>query len=283
MSEEASAPEEAVMEEAAQEAVQEETPQEEPKPDFAKQFAAISKKERVLREREGRVKNLEGRLKDLESSGVRLGDIQKMAKENPAKLLGELGINYDDLTQQVINEGNPTAEQNLKLENERLRGRVEKLESVYENQTKEVERRNIETARTKLIDNVKEFVDNNEDFDLVQHNSAYDLVAEVMQQHYNQTKEIMEYSRAAQVVEQHFEGEAERYFGSKKIRDKWLPKADPETEQKEANSEAPAEATSKSPKTLSNQHAAQQTDNSTGLLSRQQSLERIARMIDGAI
>ena len=292
MTEEA-APAEEVVEEAVEEAtqegqseeVQEEVAPEPERPDFSRQFAAIAKKERALRQRETVVKGLENRVKELEGSQGQYGEIERLAKENPAALLTKLGISYEDLTQQVINEGNPTAEQTLTLENSQLRERLEKLEGVYENQRAEARKQSLETARTTLVDNVRNFVENDDQYDLVRHNEAYELVAEVMQQHYIKTKgpdgrgEIMEYSAAAKVVEDHFESEAERYLGSKKIQERWKAKMAPA--EPEAPQEAAAPANNGGPKTLSNKNSAQTTERDTGMLSRAESLQRMAQMLNG--
>ena len=179
----------------------------------------------------------------------------------------KLGIDYDALTQQVINEGEPTADQKLKLENEALRARIEKLEGAYNEENKQRAQAQAQAARNKLIDNVKQFVDDG------------GLVAEVMQQHYIRTKEIMEYSDAAKMVESHFESEAERYLSSKKLQDKWRATSQKEPEAEEATPEAET-AKSSRPKTLSNENTAKKTEPSSGALeSKEKSLERAASLL----
>ena len=112
----------------------------------------------------------------------------------------------------------------------------------------------------------------------MQANDAYGLVAEVMQQHYIRTKEIMEYSEAAKMVEGHFESEAERYLGSKKLQDKWRATSQKEPEQKATSEAEPAK--SSRPKTLSNENTAKKTEPSSGVLeSKEKSLERVAQLI----
>ena len=106
-----------------------------------------------------------------------------------------------------------------------------------------------------------------------------------MHHHYIKTKgpdgrgEIMEYSAAAKVVEDHFESEAERYLGSKKIQERWKAKMAPA--EPEAPQEAAAPANNGGPKTLSNKNSAQTTERDTGMLSRAESLQRMAQMLNG--
>ena len=281
MEEQQEAPPAEVVEEAVEEAVAEATeeqPAVEEKPDFSRQFSAIARRERELRQRESRMKEMEARLSEVQGHKNEYSGIQDLARKNPYEAMKKLGIDYDALTQQVINEGEPTADQQLRLENETLRARLDKLEGAYNEEHKQREQVQAQAARNKLIDNVRQFVDDGGDYEFVQANDAYGLVAEVMQQHYIRTKEIMEYSEAAKMVEGHFESEAERYLGSKKLQDKWQAASQKEPEQK-ATSEAET-AKSSRPKTLSNENTAKKTEPSSGVLeSKEKSLARVAQLI----
>ena len=224
------------------------------------------------------MKEMEARFSEVEGYQNEYSGIQELASKNPYEAMKKLGIDYDALTQQVINEGEPTADQQLRLENETLRARLDKLEGAYNEEHKQREQVQAQAARNKLIDNVKQFVDDGGDYEFVQANDAYGLVAEVMQQHYIRTKEIMEYSEAAKMVEGHFESEAERYLGSKKLQDKWRATSQKEPEQKATSEAEPAK--SSRPKTLSNENTAKKTEPSSGVLeSKEKSLERVAQLI----
>ena len=281
MEEQQEAPPAEVVEEAVEEAVAEATeeqPAVEEKPDFSRQFSAIARRERELRQRESRMKEMEARFSEVEGYQNEYSGIQELASKNPYEAMKKLGIDYDALTQQVINEGEPTADQQLRLENEALRARLDKLEGAYNEEHKQREQAQAQAARNKLIDNVRQFVDDGGDYEFVQANDAYGLVAEVMQQHYIRTKEIMEYSEAAKMVEGHFESEAERYLGSKKLQDKWQAASQKEPEQKATSEAEPAK--SSRPKTLSNENTAKKTEPSSGVLeSKEKSLERAAALI----
>ena len=270
---------EEVAEEAAEVAEAPEAPAEPERPDFSRQFAALARKERALRQKEQEMANFAKEREQFEGTSTRLADLQKLAKENPAKLLGELGINYDDLTQQVINEGNPTEEQKLRLENEKLQARLGKLEEVYDSQRQEAEKSQINAAKNQLVDNIKNFVDDGSTFEMVQHHNAYGLVAQVMQEHYNTTKEVLEYGDAAKLVEDHFMAEAERYLGSSKLQARFRELDKP----RESETPEAAEQAVKRVKTLSNENVVKATETSGSTLdSKEKSLERVAAMIKWA-
>ena len=274
------APSAELMEEVAEEATETpeaaEAPPEPERPDFSRQFAALARKERALRQKEQEMANFAKQREQFEGTSTRLADLQRLAKENPAKLLGELGINYDELTQQVINEGNPTEEQQLRLENEKLQARLGKLEEVYDKQRRQAEQAQVKAAHTQLVDNIKNFVDDSSTFEMVQHHDAYGLVAQVMQEHYNTTKEVLEYGDAAKLVEDHFMAEAERYLGSKKLQERFRELDKP----RESETPEAAEQAVKRVKTLSNGDVAKKTETSGNVLeSKEKSLERVAAMI----
>ena len=274
------APSAELMEEVAEEVAETpeaaEAPPEPERPDFSRQFAALARKERALRQKEQEIANFAKQREQFEGTSTRLADLQRLAKENPAKLLGELGINYDELTQQVINEGNPTEEQQLRLENEKLQARLGKLEEVYDKQRQQAEQAQVKAAHTQLVDNIKNFVDDSSTFEMVQHHDAYGLVAQVMQEHYNTTKEVLEYGDAAKLVEDHFMAEAERYLGSSKLQARFRELDKP----RESETPEAAEQAVKRVKTLSNGDVAKKTETSGNVLdSKEKSLERVAAMI----
>ena len=274
------APSQELMEEVAEEAAESteaaEAPPEPERPDFSRQFAALARKERAIRQKEQEFARSSKEREQYEGTSTRLADLQRLAKENPAKLLGELGINYDELTQQVINEGNPTEEQQLRLENEKLQARLGKLEEVYDKQRQQAEQAQVSAARTQLVDNIKNFVDDSSTFEMVQHHGAYDLVAQVMQEHYNNASEVMEYGDAAKLVEDHFMAEAERYLGSSKLQERFRELDKP----RESETPEAAEQAVKRVKTLSNDNVTKTTETSGSTLeSKEKSLERVAAMI----
>ena len=77
--------------EGAEEIASPEAPAEAERPDFSRQFAALARKERSLRQKEQELSNFSKEREQFQSQTTQLSDLKKMARENPAKLLGELG------------------------------------------------------------------------------------------------------------------------------------------------------------------------------------------------
>jgi len=93
---------------------------------------------------------------------------------------------------------------------------------------------------------------------------------------------VLEYDQAANMVERYYEDEAERYFKSSKLRDRYKGHWQPEPE--EAQDVKPSQPAAKPrPKTLSNQLTSQTPARNDELLSREESLARAAAIMRGEI
>ena len=256
-------------------AAAEPTPEPEPDLEQVKRFRALAKREREIRQREQALKEREATPPQRNP----YDDIQMLARTDPLKAMKSLGINYDELTQQVINDGNVTGEMTLRRENEALRERLDKIESQFSDRVKQDETRRYEQAYGSFIDEIRGFVKNSDSYELVSKTDAYQDVANVMQEHYNDSGEIMSYADAAREVERSLEAIADRYLGTKKIEDryraKWAPSAQPDQPAEQAG----PEAIPNRPKTLTNELAQSQSEASTKMLSRDESLELIARKL----
>ena len=271
----------------------EQSPVEEPAPPaedpaFSRRFASLAKRDRALRGRENELKDLRAEVAKLRGNPNEYKDLAQLAKDNPAEAMERLGISYQQLTEQVLNEGTLTDEFKLKRENAALSDRVQQLEEARAEQEASKASTKYEKAYGNFLDDIKKFTENDGSFELVQTRDAYPLVAEVMQEHYNRHNEVMDYSKALGLVEAHFESEAQSYLGSKKLEKQLRERFSPATPEAEASQEsAPPGAVAPSadtgPKTLTNGHSAQSAERQTGLLSRQESLNHIARMLEGAV
>ena len=60
-------------------------------------------------------------------------------------------------------------------------------------------------------------MDNEDEFGFIKANDAYHHVAEVIENYYNTTKEVMPWKEAAQMVEDYYEAEAEKYLAIPKL------------------------------------------------------------------
>lgn len=226
---------------------------------FDSKFAALSRREKQLRERE---KQVEARLAEIEA---RVAGINKpaeeaeapaepeipfelRAKQNPLKALEELGYSYEDLTNIVLNDGKLGTDRQMQLMREELERDYKSKFEELENRLKEKEIKEEEQKYNQVIDNFKteiqEFVaESGETYELIQANNAYDLVYDVIESYYNENGSILEVEQAAKEVEDYLYEEAMKYTSAKKIASAF------------GKPSQPANPVRTSP-TLSNSHAA---------------------------
>ena len=116
------------------------------------------------------------------------------------------------------------------------------------------------------------FVNDNDKYELIRANDAVDVVYEVIEQHYNETQRILSKEEAADQVEAYLEEEVEKLLNLNKVKSKTgaleaSPKSEPTTPQK----------VQKAP-TLSNAHSAT-ASNSSRPLTREESVATAASLL----
>ncbi len=178
-------------------------PKPEDDPRFAPKFAALARKERGLQEREVKVKATEGEL-------AAYNKAKADAKLDPIALLRAHGWEYDTVTQFVLNDGQLTDAQRLKI----LQDEQAAARTTAETQAEQTKREQAQRAAESHMVALKAYVDTNADtYKHIRVNDAYDLVYEVQESHYRKTfnkeancGEIMAFDTAANMVEDYLLG-----------------------------------------------------------------------------
>lgn len=259
---------------------------------FAAKFAALSRKEKQLRQQETylaqKVADAEKRAKEAEEKASKYGTLDEEVKGNPLKWLQEkYGISYEQLTEMALNEGNPTTEMRMKRMQEELDGKYSKQIEEMKKMLQEKEQAELEkkaqAAKNGFLNEAKEFIDTNEEkYELIKLNNAYNLVYDVAEEVFNNNVKAFaeEYGRqpsqeeafdlipdkalVADAVEADLEQEASKVLQAKKLQSKLQGN---KAEKKET---AP---------TLSNTAASQVPKNGERKLSREESLAEAAKLI----
>jgi hypothetical protein len=249
----------------------------EKKQDFlAPKFAALTRKAKEIKAQEQSIKNreaelskriaeLEGRSKE---SDTKIKSFEQSFKENPLKALKERGITMEQLIEMQMNDENPTVDMKLKRMQEEMESkalsRVEELEKRL--QAKEEEEAN--AKYNQAVDGYKselgKFVTQNADaYELIAANGATDLMFEVAENYYKETKKVPDIKEVADAVEAHLEEEARKIFELKKFKQASQQKTQ----------------TSKTAPTLSNTAAANVPSNGSKKLTAEESLREAAKLI----
>ena len=243
---------------------------------FASKFAALSRKEKALRERESeydsRFEEMEKQLAEYEQSNQEPEiDWEHMLRNDPLRALEEAGLGYDKLTELALNDGRLTPDMQMKAMRE-------ELESDYQRKFEELEERlNVkeESEVESYYDSVQEnFQDeivglvhsDPERFELVQASEADGLIYDVIEEHYNETGRVLEIEEAADAVESYLEEEAGKLMRLRKVGGRF--------------GIDPLELEDMEQVTLSNEHSAQVNyDGANRMLSNDESKARAARML----
>lgn len=232
---------------------------------FASKFAALSRKEKALLEREKSIK-------EQSSKFEKFGSLLETAKENPLALLEEAGLTFDDLANYVLSQGkekDPASE---------VMKRLEALESQRAEDQKRAEQKELDRQKAyveKAITEYRKDLDgyiaaNPDDYELILANNAQDDVWEVVEEYFYETGEILAPEQAAKQVEDYLVAEAEKLLKSKKLASRFSPKeATPDAQKANSNGQG------NSPKiTLTNSQTLPAGEKPSGPLSKEERMKR---------
>ena len=249
---------------------------EEPAPDpFSRRFAQLAREQKKLRQERDEMKRVQQELDARKSTVSTYDDLQRLARENPYEVMQKLGLDYEALSRQVLQDGEITPEQKMAGEMKRLRDEIESMKAERAELQKQQEAKKYQDTYSTFVDEIKTFVNNTSEFDFVKANNAYHVVAEVMQEHYNSTQEVMSYDDATKMVEDYYEAEAEKYLAVPKLEQRLKERYAPaKTEPEAGQAQEEAKASEKTPpKTLTNTQVQRAPGDKPKKLSRQQSID----------
>lgn len=248
---------------------------------LAPKFAALTRKEKQIRDMERQVRAQQAEVERLrseyetKSKSNAESESQLMAKlkSNPLKALKEFGYDFEKLAEMQLNDENPTTEMQLKQIEERLRSEMEEKYGKLNETLKQKEEREAKERYDAAVNGYKHeitsFVSQNSDkYELILNNgpTGTDLLFETAEEYFNQTGRVPDHAEIADAVEAHFEEQANQIFKLKKFQ-----KLQPKTE--------PKAMTSETAPTLSNTLSAEVPKSGVKQLDEQQSLELAASLL----
>lgn len=260
-------------------AINEESTEAQPQDDFAKKFAALSRREKSLRSKE---QEYEQRLAELnaktdalinkpqEEEATEELPLEYRLKRNPLKTLEEMGFGYDKLTELALNDGKLPPEVQMKLMREELESDYKTKFEALEEKMKAKELAEQEQKYDAVVENFKKEIhnlvaSNTDQYELINASDSQDLVYDIISEHYNETQRILPIEEAAQAVEDHLLEEFKKYSNLKKL-----------SSGEEASKEPSAQRQSP---TLSNDLSAQSVNNTDKKLSDSESKAMAAQLL----
>lgn len=197
---------------------------------LASKFAALSKKEKAIRQRE---KDLERRLKQLEAKNApeqaeapkaeEVESFEMALKRNPLKALADKGLDFETLAKLALNDGKLTPEMQMQLMRE-------EIESSYKKEIAEIkkelqEKKDIEAQQSvkQQVEGAKktvfDFIDAaGDEFELIRTNESHQAVWDLIEQHFEETEELLDIKQAAEHIENQLLKNAEKHLNLNKIK-----------------------------------------------------------------
>ena len=200
---------------------------------WAQRYAQLSRRERELhqyhqktRERERALSEREARIKEFEG-------LMDLRQKDPKAFVEKNGLSYEQLTDIYIGDGKPTPEHHISALEKKIQDLEERLNK--DKQSSEESWANDQINGFKR--NIRGVIDQNgERFELIQAEGAHDLVFDVIQNYFKETKEVLPIHEAANFVEEQLFEEGKRIAGLKKFQQLREPKPSQESFEEPQNS-----------------------------------------------
>lgn len=242
---------------------------------LASKFAALTRKERALREQQNQLKKQQAEIEQLRKQFDERGSSEKSLadrlKSEPLKVLSEAGLTFEDLSQIVLNEGNPTPEMLIKRTRDEIESKytkeLEELKRSMIEKEKAAEEAKVDAVKQQYMAELTEYVNSNEKYELIRANDSVQLVYDVVEAFYQESGKVLSLQEAADQVESYLEDEAKKIFELKKFK-QTSPKQD----------QQPGQPKQTAP-TLSNAMASQAPQKGERKLSKEESIKEAAKLI----
>jgi hypothetical protein len=242
---------------------------------LASKFAALSKREKQLREREKLLNaKLEAEKQKWESetseklkSTVSVEEL----RNDPLSAIEKAGLTFEQFAQIILNDGKPTTEMMLSQAEKKMLSKIEDLERKLQEKDQMGEKQREEAAKQNMLSDIQTLVESDNKYEFIKANEAFDLVIDTMERHYNKTMEeegegrILSIQEAADAVEAYFEQEAEKLLKLQKVQSKFKP--------------AQAKPQSKTAPTLSNAVSSPAAPKMTKFMSDDESKAEAAKLL----
>lgn len=223
--------------------------------DFSSRFAALTRKERAILEREKQFKQYQN--DPTYKEYLHFKELKANPRQNAIKLVESTGVPlkdfYEDLTGTILNDGKPSVELELKSIKEQL----EADRKAAKDRESAAEKARVDGALESYKSAISGTVDKKaDDYELMSHYKnagSIDLAIEVAAEYYDKHNQVLPPDEACKLVEKWLEGESKKLLGTKKFGVKApevppveTPKSEPQT------GNGPKPVLNTQPKTLTN-------------------------------
>lgn len=238
-----------------------------PSLDHVEKFNALARRERMLQQKERELKEKEERYKPLEG-------IKERARKEPLKVMEELGLTYDELTNTILNDGKAPAEMGISDVKSELEALKKELAQEREEKTNKENQQKAQEYRSHIKDHIK----GKDEYEYISTagDEAIDLICDTVVSYYQEHQKVLSEDEVCKLVEDYYEAQAEKYLNLKKLRSKLGLSVESE---KTAPSEPAKTPQVGQTKTLTNSMSPETKPQASLLKDDEQSLKQVAAML----
>lgn len=239
-------------------------------------FAKLTRREREIQRQAQEFKAEKHRIEQEIKELNEYKSLREKAKLDPLALTRHFGLDYKQLTNQILNDDKPTTDTEISY----LKEQVEKLRAEKQLEVQRAEQEKAEKTISSFKSDMVSYLESQGDkYELIKTFNAYDQVMNSVYEHWKETGEYLKVDEVADELENQMELEARKLLGLKKL----TPKQEAQVaEALEAKDQAPVEPPKsfEPPKTLTNRMVAAAVPAKSGaLLSEEESKAAAAKLL----
>ena len=192
----------------------------------SERFAILSKKHRQIRKQQEELKAQKSEYEAMKQKIQELEGLKAKATQDPETFLkGVYGEDwYKHITDFVLNDKKVPVDLHVQALKNEL-DEFKKQQQIERQKYVELEKQRIAQEREQTINQFKTEVNafvkaNAESLELTNINDGSNLVYDVIEEHYEKTKQLMPIKEAADLVEKYYEAQAQKLISAKKIASK---------------------------------------------------------------
>lgn len=248
---------------------------------MSRRFAVLSRREREIQQRQREIEARENEIKRLQET------TQQAITQKPKsalEALKQLGFSYQDATLEVLGQKEETpadpVQQRLDEMAERLK-KIDEVEASVNKRWADLEAERAKALETQVRNSIVAVAGQDEDrYELLNTvgSEAFDLVYDVMSEHYAQHGALLTYQEGCDIVEQYYEERARAFSNTRKIGAKTA--ATPSAPKPTVASKPAQPAKASGPKTLTQRHSATvAAEPDVNTMSRDEAISFLAKKI----
>ena len=239
-------------------------------------FAKLARKEREIQRQAHEYKQQKARFEQEAKELAEYKSLKERAKADPLALTRHFGLDYKQLTNQILNDDKPTTDMELMT----LKEQVEQLKAERQLEIQKQEQANTEKTINAFKSEMVSFLEGQgEKYELIKSFNAYDQVMNTVYEHWKETGEYLQVNEVADQLEAQMEAEARKLLSLKKLSPKQAEQVAEALDAKEGAAPEPQKPFQPA-KTLTNQMNTQAPiAKPAALLSEEESKRQAAKLL----